>query len=230
MIGERLHLMALETFASWYPVFAISKYSRGTFNVSLDVISHISTCLFCVFRWWSLPGTTINSMLGARMNFDPSPGMDTLGICLVSEVIILHVLCVFYYFLQFAGGCLLRKPKSSSVSSHRIEYDCCTCRANWCVIRLILRDCRFRLCMLLLFFLAIVFYCSLYNSLHNKSICFQCRISNIGRLSSQSHAAVDLVMSDYTVIMPPVLLKYQHTWHFKCCITKEVRNMDFYCL
>lgn len=125
MICERLHLMALETFASWYPVFAISKYSSGTLNVSLDVISHISTCLFYVCRWWSLPGTTINSMLGARMNFDPSPGMDTLGICLVSEVIILHAL----WDLLFSSVCSrspFEEAKSISVSFHRIEYDCCT--------------------------------------------------------------------------------------------------------
>lgn len=92
--------------------FSILKYSSQTINVSLDVISHISTCLFCVFRWWSLPGTTINSMLGARTNFDPSLGMDTLGICLVSEVIIFHAICEFYCFLQFAVGRLLRKPKA----------------------------------------------------------------------------------------------------------------------
>lgn len=76
----------------------------SSFLISEQVISQILTCLFCVCRWWSLPGTTINFTLGERMNFDLWPRTDTSGICLVSEVMILHQLSEFYCFLQLASG------------------------------------------------------------------------------------------------------------------------------
>lgn len=98
-----------------------------TLNVLLEAhlmseeISHILTCLFCVCRWWSSPGTTINVTLGERMNFDLWPGMDTLGICLVSEVIILH------QRLLFSSACI----RSSFMETKSISGSASICLFHW---------------------------------------------------------------------------------------------------